>query len=133
MQDEDAGPVGQPRQTVLVVDDSGVIRRITGGMLKDMGFDVGEAENGAEALKFCAAQLPDAILLDWNMPVMDGITFLGRLREDFSAPLPKVIFCTTENEGSFIMRAMEGGADEFIMKPFDRDILLGKLEQVGLR
>jgi two-component system chemotaxis response regulator CheY len=76
--------------------------------------------------------LPDAILLDWNMPVMNGIEFLRALRSEFGPDNPPVLFCTTENDMRFVEEAIEAGAQEFIMKPFDEQILRGKLEQVGL-
>ena len=76
--------------------------------------------------------MPDAILLDWNMPVMDGITFLAALRAIEGGLHPKVVFCTTENEIAQITRALHAGADEYIMKPFDQQIIASKLEEVGL-
>ena len=76
--------------------------------------------------------MPDAVLLDWNMPVMDGITFLGELRKLDGGLHPKVVFCTTENEIAQISRAIQAGADEYIMKPFDKQILMSKFEEVGL-
>ena len=79
-----------------------------------------------------APALPDFVLLDWNMPVMDGITFLRALREEFGPDNPTVIFCTTENDMAHIEMAITSGAQEYIMKPFDEDILVGKLGQAGL-
>jgi len=76
--------------------------------------------------------MPDAILLDWNMPVMDGIQFLGALRKEQGGRRPKVIFCTTENDVAQIARALHAGADEYIMKPFDREIVEAKLQEAGL-
>ena len=76
--------------------------------------------------------MPDAILLDWNMPVMDGLEFLAQLRSMPSGTKPKVIFCTTENEVAQITRAIAAGADEYIMKPFDKEIVHSKLVEVGL-
>jgi two-component system chemotaxis response regulator CheY len=116
----------------LVVDDSRVVRRVARRMLEGRGYRVEEAEDGACALTACRACLPDAILLDWNMPVMNGIEFLLALRREFGPDRPAVLFCTTENEIGFIERAIEAGAQEFIMKPFDEAILGGKFEQVGL-
>jgi two-component system chemotaxis response regulator CheY len=72
------------------------------------------------------------VLLDWNMPVMNGIEFLRALREEFGPDHPIVVFCTTENEMRFVEEAIEAGAQEFIMKPFDDAIIRGKFEQVGL-
>jgi two-component system chemotaxis response regulator CheY len=97
-----------------------------------MNFEVGEAEDGAKALTVCAEAMPDAILLDWNMPTMDGYEFLRVLRQSPGGSAPKVLFCTTENDVGAIARALHAGADEYIMKPFDRDIVTAKLEQVGL-
>jgi two-component system chemotaxis response regulator CheY len=116
----------------LVVDDSRVVRKVARRMLEGTGFGVQEAEDGACALSACRSKLPDAILLDWNMPVMNGIEFLRALREEFGPDNPPVLFCTTENDMRFVEEAIEAGAQEFIMKPFDESILRGKLEQVGL-
>ena len=118
--------------TCLIVDDSRVVRRIARRILEDCGFGVIEAEDGSLALAQCRRAMPHAILLDWNMPVMNGIEFLRALRAEFGPEEPIVIFCTTENEVGFIEQAIEAGAQEYIMKPFDEDILRGKLEQVGL-
>ena len=117
---------------VLIVDDSKVIRKVAQRILQSLGFLTREAENGLEALNACRAMMPDAILLDWNMPVMDGITFLEALRASENGLKPKVVFCTTENEVPQIARALQSGADEYIMKPFDKDILISKFEEVGL-
>lgn len=76
--------------------------------------------------------MPDGILLDWNMPVMEGIEFLELLRKTEGGDVPRVIFCTTNNDIEHITRAIEAGANEYIMKPFDQDILREKLEEVGL-
>jgi two-component system chemotaxis response regulator CheY len=116
----------------LVVDDSRVVRKVARRILEANGFTVAEAENGKDALDSCRAGLPDFVLLDWNMPVMDGITFLRALRKEFGPDNPAVIFCTTENDMAHIEMAITSGAQEFIMKPFDDEILVGKLGQVGL-
>ena len=117
---------------ILIVDDSRVIRRVAKSMVQALGFVTREAENGLEALRCCQAVMPDAILLDWNMPVMDGLSFLQRLRHMPGGGHPKVVFCTTENELPRIATALEAGADEYIMKPFDQSIIASKLEEVGL-
>ena len=121
-----------PPRRCLVVDDSRVVRRVARRILESTGYQVTEAEDGSEALKACRTDLPDAVLLDWNMPVMNGLEFLLALRQEFGPEHPTVVFCTTENDISFIERAIEAGAQEFIMKPFDEAILRGKFEQVGL-
>ena len=119
-------------KNVLVVDDSPVIRKVARRILDGMRMETREAENGSEALLACEAAMPDAILLDWNMPVMDGYEFLRALRNLPGGDAPKVVFCTTENDVAQIARAMRAGANDFIMKPFDRQIMQSKLEAVGL-
>lgn len=116
----------------LVVDDSRVVRKVARRILEANGFTVAEAGDGQQALDACRAGLPDCVLLDWNMPVMDGITFLRALRGEFGPANPPVIFCTTENDMAHIEMAITSGAQEYIMKPFDEEILVGKLGQVGL-
>jgi two-component system, chemotaxis family, chemotaxis protein CheY len=116
----------------LIVDDACSIRKVSRQMLESLGFRVSEAENGEAALLACRTDMPDVILLDWNMPVMDGHSFLTRLRGSPEGQIPKVVFCTTENDMSFIARALEAGADEYIMKPFDKDILVAKLQEIGV-
>lgn len=116
----------------LVVDDSRTVRRAARRMLEAQGFVVREAEDGQQALDACRAALPTLVLLDWNMPVMDGITFLRLAREEFGPDEPQIMLCTTETDFSRIMTALEGGAQEYIMKPFDNAILAGKLEVLGL-
>jgi two-component system chemotaxis response regulator CheY len=119
-------------KTCLVVDDSSVIRKIARRILEEMNFEIVEAEDGEQALEVCKRGFPDAILLDWNMPVMDGYEFLGNLRRMPGGDAPKVVFCTTENGVDHIARAIDAGADEYIMKPFDKDIVAAKFQEVGL-
>ncbi len=116
----------------LVVDDSRVVRRIARATLETAGILVREAADGRLALDRCREKLPDCILLDWNMPVMSGIEFLLAFRAEFGAEGPPVIFCTTETEIDRIVRAIENGAQDYVMKPFDDDILLGKFARLGL-
>jgi two-component system chemotaxis response regulator CheY len=117
----------------LVVDDSRVIRVVARKILEEMSFAVDEAEDGAKALDTCRqAGMPDAVLLDWNMPVMSGIEFLRALRRENGGTSPVVVMCTTENDIEMIQEALEAGANEFIMKPFDRDIIETKFSGVGL-
>jgi two-component system, chemotaxis family, chemotaxis protein CheY len=119
-------------KTCLVVDDSSVIRKIARRILEEMDFQIIEAEDGEKALEACKRALPDAVLLDWNMPVMDGFEFLGELRRLPGGDAPKVVFCTTENGIDHIARAIQAGANEYIMKPFDKDIVTAKFQEVGL-
>ena len=119
-------------KTCLVVDDSKVIRKVARHILETLNFTVSEACDGREALEACMASVPDVILLDWNMPVMSGMDFLRALRASSIGQLPKVVFCTTENGMAYIRAAIEAGADEYVMKPFDRDTLESKLQIVGM-
>ncbi len=119
-------------KTCLVVDDSSVIRKIASRILEEMNFSVIEAEDGEKALELCKRQLPDAVLLDWNMPIMDGFEFMIQLRRLPGGDAPKVVFCTTENGIDHISRALHAGANEYIMKPFDKDIVAAKFQEVGL-
>lgn len=119
-------------KSCLVVDDSRVVRKVARRIVEELGFSCDEAEDGQKAYDACQETMPDAILLDWNMPVMSGIEFLEKLRQMDVGATPKVIFCTTENDLAHIQRAMEAGADEYIMKPFDSEIIESKFVQVGL-
>jgi two-component system chemotaxis response regulator CheY len=115
----------------LVVDDSKVIRKVARHILETLNFAVDEAEDGREALERIGARMPDVVLLDWNMPVMSGMEFLRSLRAKDLPAQPKVVFCTTENDMAHIRAAIGAGADEYVMKPFDRETLESKLQIVG--
>ena len=119
-------------KSCLVVDDSKVIRKVARHILETLEFTVEEAEDGRMALSACEAKMPDVILLDWNMPVMSGMEFLRALRQSEMPDQPKVVFCTTENDIAHIRAAIEAGADEYVMKPFDRETLHSKLQIVGI-
>ena len=118
-------------KTCLIVDDSSIIRKVARRILEDLEFQISEAENGEDAVATCRRELPDAILLDWNMPKMDGYDFLRALRGLPGGDRPKVVFCTTENVAQ-IARALQAGANEYIMKPFDRGIVQAKFQEIGL-
>jgi two-component system chemotaxis response regulator CheY len=119
-------------KSCLVVDDSKVIRKVARHILETLNFSVDEAEDGREALTRIDAHMPDVVLLDWNMPVMGGIEFLRTLRQRDIENQPKVVFCTTENDAAHIRAAIDAGADEYVMKPFDRETLESKLQIVGI-
>ena len=119
-------------KTCLIVDDSRVIRKVSRHILETLGFNVEEAENGQEGLDRCGESMPDVVLLDWNMPVMTGIEFINQLRKREGGDKPKVVFCTTENDVAHIARALHAGANEYIMKPFDKDIVTAKFQEIGL-
>jgi two-component system chemotaxis response regulator CheY len=116
----------------LVVDDSSVIRKVARRILEGLQFQISEAEDGEQALDVCRQRMPDAVLLDWNMPKMDGYEFLRVLRRMPDGDRPKVVFCTTENDVAHSARALHAGANEYIMKPFDKEIVEAKFQEVGL-
>ena len=119
-------------KTCLVVDDSSVIRKVARRILEGMQFEISEAEDGAQALDMCRVDLPDVVLLDLNMPKMDGMTFLKEMRDLPGGRRPKVVFCTTEHDVAHIANVLRAGADEYIVKPFDKEIVEAKFQQVGL-
>ena len=119
-------------KTCLIVDDSKTIRTVARRMFEELEFHAEEAEDGQQALDACLREMPDVILLDWHMPNMNGLEFLKKLRQSARGGEPVVVFCTTENDIERIQEALGAGADEFIMKPFDADIIESKLAQVGL-
>ena len=115
----------------LVVDDSAVVRKVARRILEKHGFAVREAADGQQALDAVESAMPRLVLLDRNMPVMDGIEFLRALRAEYGPSEPTVVMCTTEAAAEKIMEGLEAGADEYVMKPFDEAILMDKLSQVG--
>jgi len=119
-------------KSCLVVDDSKVVRKFARRIVEELSFEVREACDGSEALAECSKALPNVILLDWNMPVMDGMQFLQEFRKNKEWADVIVIFCTTVNDISSITEAMNYGANEYIMKPFDTEIVRNKFTQMGL-
>jgi two-component system chemotaxis response regulator CheY len=119
-------------KSCLIVDDSKVIRMVAKKIIQELGFEIFEAEDGQIALDSCIRKMPDAVLLDWNMPNMNGIDFLRELRKLPGGDAPIVVFCTTENDIEHIQEAISAGANEYIMKPFDSEIMQAKFSQVGL-
>jgi len=119
-------------KTCLIVDDSKVVRMVIAQIVKDLGFTAVEAEDGQKALEISKKTPPHAVLLDWNMPVMNGIDYLKALRALPTGQKIPVIFCTTETDVTQIKEALAAGANEYIMKPFDQGIIQSKFELVGL-
>ena len=117
--------------TCLIVDDSRIIRKVARRIVEDLGFEVDEAADGAEALTYCMGAMPHVVLLDWQMPVMDGLAFLRRLRDLPGGRAPKVLFCTIETRADRIAEALSAGADDYVMKPFEGEILHSKFAEVG--
>jgi two-component system, chemotaxis family, chemotaxis protein CheY len=119
--------------TILVVDDSPLIRKVIRRVIDPLGFEVDEAGDGVEALAYLeSGHRPTAVLLDVDMPRMDGLTLLKTLRQRADLPQPRVIMCTTANALEMIATALSSGADEYIMKPFTEPILSEKLRGLGL-
>jgi two-component system chemotaxis response regulator CheY len=117
----------------LVVDDSRAIRSIIGKTVKDLGFECFEAGHGREALRRLAeVGRVDLILVDWNMPEMNGFDFLVEARATPAWKDTVIMMVTTETEMAQVQRALEAGANEYVMKPFTRDMLREKLQLVGL-
>jgi two-component system chemotaxis response regulator CheY len=117
----------------LVIDDSRAIRLILGRMLGDLGFDVAEAANGLEGLaRLDAGLVPDVVLVDWNMPEMNGIEFVTAVRSAPYSLAARILMVTTETEVPRVIQALEAGADEYIMKPFTRESIVEKLQLLGI-
>ena len=115
-------------KSCLIVDDSSVVRKVARRILEDMDYIVEEAEDGQDAFDKCRQEMPDAILLDWNMPIMSGLEFLKLLRAYVGGDKPHIVYCTVENDIGAIAMALKAGASDYMMKPFDRTILESKFE-----
>jgi CheY-like chemotaxis protein len=118
-------------KTCLIVDDSRVIRKVSSKIALSLGYVAIEAENGEEALARCKKAMPDLVLTDWNMPEMDGIEFVAKLRAIPTPKEPIVVFCTSNGEARDIHEGISAGADDYIVKPFDEAALRAKLEKLG--
>lgn len=117
----------------MVIDDSRAMRMLLRRIVGDVGFEVVEAGNGREALDLIeAGELPDLALIDWNMPVMDGLEFVSAVRQRPDARGVTLMMVTTESERSQIVRALAAGAHEYVIKPFTADALVDKLAMLGL-
>lgn len=116
----------------LVVDDSKIVRKVTRNMLEPMGYTVAEVEDGRKAVEYCQGKMPGLIMMDHNMPEMMGLDAVIEIRKIAGGETPVIVMCTTMNDMEFIQQAMINGANEFIMKPFDAEILQTKLEQLGI-
>ncbi len=115
----------------LVVDDSSMLRMLVTNLLSKAGYDVTQAEDGQVALdRVGDIGPPDLVVLDWNMPVLDGYGFLRKFREDASNVGSKVVLLTTEGQKEKIIKALDAGADDYITKPFESDALLETIERV---
>lgn len=118
----------------LIVDDSRAMRRIVGRILEDVGYDVVEAGDGQQALALLEAmdQPLELACVDWNMPVMDGLTFITEVRKRPEWRAITLMMVTTESEQTQIVRALAAGAHEYLIKPFTGEAMLEKLDLLGL-
>lgn len=119
-------------KTCIIADESKVIRMVSKKIMESLLFSVVEAEDGEEVLELCDKQIPDLILLDIKFQTLNGLGVVKRIKDQYHDQGPKVIFCSSVNEKEKIAKFLENGADEFIMKPFDSDILKSKLVILGL-
>jgi two-component system chemotaxis response regulator CheY len=118
---------------VLVVDDSRAIRRILSSMLTEIGFVVAEASHGREALAHLQTHVDtDLVLVDWNMPEMNGLELVQAVRQDARFAAIPLMMVTTETEMTQMVRALEAGAQEYVMKPFTKEVIEEKLRVLGL-
>jgi len=116
----------------LVVDDSRVLRTVARRLLEEMQFSVVEAEDGMAALRACRERMPDVILFDGDLPSMKGVDFLKSVRGQEDGARPLILFTTTESDAEEIAHVMHAGANEYILKPFDRISLRAKLVEIGV-
>jgi two-component system chemotaxis response regulator CheY len=121
-------------ETALIIDDSRAIRRILGATMRSLGFEVCEAANGREALDRlrCLSSPVRLMLVDWNMPEMNGLEFVIEVRQDETFESTVIVMVTTETAVDQMVRALEAGANEYIMKPFTKDVIADKLRLLGL-
>lgn len=117
----------------LIIDDSRALRRILGEMLRQLGFTVDEAGDGRQGLEALARQpRPDVVLIDWNMPVMNGLEFVRAVRGDQHFRDLPLMMVTTETEMEQLVAALEAGANEYVMKPFGKECIAEKLALLGV-
>ena len=121
------------KRSALVIDDSRAIRLVVSRILRELGYEVAEAGHGADALaQIQAGADPTVALVDWNMPTMNGLEFVQAVRSEARYADIRLMMVTSETEQSFVTSALEAGADEYLMKPFTREILIEKLAVLGL-
>ena len=117
-------------KTCLIVDDSRVVRLVAKRILEELSFETTEAENGQEALDQCRRAMPDAILLDWNMPVMTGIDMLRAIRADEKLKAIPVLMVTAEAQQANLVEAIQAGVSNYIVKPFTAETMQEKLQKI---
>lgn len=114
--------------TCVIADDSKIMRMLLTKIMENFGYIVAEAENGEDLLEQCAQDMPDLIISDWKLPLIDGFDVLYKIRSDKKVKQPVFLFCSYIKDENIIAQAMNGGADDFIMRPFDEDIIASKLK-----
>ena len=119
-------------KTFLVVDDSSVVRKVARRILESFKLEVLEAEHGQAALEQCQQAMPDAVMFDYHMPGMGTVEFLSTLRGLPNGKKALIVYCTTENDMADISRTIAAGADDYVIKPFDRESLRAKFAGLGL-
>lgn len=112
----------------VIADDSKIMRMLLTKIMENFGCDVNEAENGEDLIEQCASDMPDLIISDWNLPLIDGIDVLTKIRSDKKRKQPIFIFCSYVKEAEIITQALKAGADDYIIRPFDEDIIASKLK-----
>ncbi len=112
----------------LIADDSKVMRMLLCKIMENFGYTVTEAEDGEDLLEQCGKAMPDIIISDWNLPLIDGVDVLYKIRADKKIAQPVFLFCSYFKDADIIRQAIDGGADDFIMRPFDEDIIASKLK-----
>ncbi len=118
---------------VLVIDDSRAVRLIIGKILRELGMDVIEAANGREALQRMTEHSDvELVLVDWNMPVMNGLDYIRAVRSQRQYDAVRIMMVTSEAEQEQVCRALEAGANEYLMKPFTKEVLIAKLSLLDI-
>jgi two-component system chemotaxis response regulator CheY len=119
-------------KSALVVDDSRVLRTVARRIFEEMQFSVAEAEDGMGALRAVREKMPDIILFDGNLPSMKGVDFLKSVRGQLGGDRPVILVATTESDAEEITQVINAGANEYLMKPFDRGSVRAKLSEIGV-
>lgn len=112
----------------IVADDSKIMRMLLSKIMENFGYDVIEAEDGEDLMSLCIKNTPDLIICDWHLPLIDGVDILLKIRADRKIKQPVFIFCSYVKDVDVISQALKSGADDFIMRPFDEDIIASKLK-----
>lgn len=116
----------------LVIDDANIIRKVARHIIETFGYRVSEAETAEEALDRLISDTPDLILLDWQLPGMTAFEFLAALRGRPLPKIPYIVYCTTEHDVSDLSKAFTAGADDYLLKPFNREVLQAKFAEIAL-